>query len=1446
MNSLPPGNVPPPPPQRSKTNYLLIIVPLAVFGMLALMVMFGAGLFLVLKQQGAFAPPPPRPQDEPIAEKRRDNAEAFAGDAAKSDAGGDLMGALTLLLTRTTQMKTTADVRACFDLDRMYREVQAQAQHPDLSNARQVREAFAKGFAERLAGGHSFAGFESSEIRKVKQLDGADDVVVFSKHRTEAGIGVKMRWWAHRERGKWRWYDFEDLDTGLRSTAGAAAAVRNTPQQSEALEHISKAGGLLAESRFEEAGTELRSTLGVPLPKAFDGLRHAELAIVDVNADAPEQALEELDLAETLVSDMAMLPMLRARAFNALGRWEEAAAQARIYLNDLGADDFGFWLLGTALAGMDKKDEAADAFRQGLKENPASVNNLVALAGVLPEEAMAEVADFFAAFPRPTLQFVEVAGQFLAQGNAPALAAIVERHRSIAPYDPHNDYYEGQYRWLRQEYDQAADAFRKALDNMPEDERVGCQKALRNSLLYAGKPADAYQAMPNGDDTFLAICNRLVSEGDADGLDTVAALHAERQPDDTWLPYFRGEALVLRGKYEQAVALFKPMLEADLSAGARASYRNEYLSAEINAGHALEAYQTVPDADEAFLKAANQLLGDRNSDDLEKLVALHAERQPDDPYVVYFRGEVPYLRGESAEAAAIFEPLLKRDLPDGLREPCYREYLRSMSDLGKPIDGYRAVPDAALAFKFLADALLERWNGADQLEKLFEAHRERLPQDPWLSYYRGRLLILRSRYDEAAELLAPLVAATQDEQLKGELAEACRAALAYAGKPQEAYAISLDRAAGFERTAAYLANKLDAGKLAALIATREAEQADDPSLPYYQARVAALGGDYRTAAEILTPAVAAAAETEQRNRLLNLLLDSLYQIHEAAAAGDIVRPSEAFNFLASRLADDGNADLLEKTLIAYQAEAADDPRLAYYRGRLEQLRGHDDEAAAAVSEWFKTVADEDDDESLETYLDAMTDAHRPLEAYQSASNKPTAFRFLAGELAVHGDAASLESLNDLHAKEHADDPWLGYWRGRALLLRGKEDESVETFQAVLRTADDESPGLVPSAWRELLLLGKPLEAHRASADATEAFEYLGDSLLENHDISRLRQLVAAHEADHADDPALAWLKAELLVADAQFIEAVDLLKPLLSDEETPFAYRYEMLHRRAAVKAGRAIDLYAAADDKQQDFRTLASALYEAEDPAGLAALIDAHRAREPKDPWLAFYTAQQLRLAHQYDDADRGFAAALADREATSLQSPLTAARIETRYEAGQAVSAYEEIVPRLATFNALIDLCRNKRDAKQFTQLLDAHRERFPNDARLPGWELEVADWQGNDEAVLHVFETNANPFTADEQWRAQGLRVRALVRLKRFDDARAVLDAYQRFQPAPFYRALVEAAAGNAPAAMLALYECLRRGSAVQYLYQDPDLGPALRSEAMTDFRQRHPEPPVDKAP
>lgn len=113
-----------------------------------------------------------------------------------------------------------------------------------------------------------------------------------------------------------------------------------------------------------------------------------------------------------------------------------------------------------------------------------------------------------------------------------------------------------------------------------------------------------------------------------------------------------------------------------------------------------------------------------------------------------------------------------------------------------------------------------------------------------------------------------------------------------------------------------------------------------------------------------------------------------------------------------------------------------------------------------------------------------------------------------------------------------------------------------------------------------------------------------------------------------------------------------------------------------------------------------------------------------------------------------------------------------------------------------------------------------------------------KGDDEALLRALDQPSATLTKSAEWTAFSMRVRALVRLKRFDEARTIVAGYERHTPAPYFRSMVEASAGNLPVATIALDELLRSYYGVQDLYQDDLLGPALRSDGFADFRERHP--------
>ena len=128
------------------------------------------------------------------------------------------------------------------------------------------------------------------------------------------------------------------------------------------------------------------------------------------------------------------------------------------------------------------------------------------------------------------------------------------------------------------------------------------------------------------------------------------------------------------------------------------------------------------------------------------------------------------------------------------------------------------------------------------------------PDDEWLAFYRGKLLNLKGRHEEAAAELEPLLA-TADEQLRSiafnEYANACLAA----GRPLDLYEHATDPATAFRRAAWSLSDGKQPDELAALIARHREKYPDDRWPGFYQARSLLAQARYEEAAAIVTAAL---------------------------------------------------------------------------------------------------------------------------------------------------------------------------------------------------------------------------------------------------------------------------------------------------------------------------------------------------------------------------------------------------------------------------------------------------------------------------------------------------------------------------------------------------------------------------------------------------------------
>jgi hypothetical protein len=244
------------------------------------------------------------------------------------------------------------------DLDRAYREVLSRSSRPEVLAAPGVLEGFKKGLTKNFTENPGYKRFRKMVLKRVKRLESDEEALAYTIHRDDDGTAIKMRWWMRKSGDRWRIYDLEDLDGGIRLSAGMSVAFefllgeKPDPRIEQTMKTMGAATRLIIAKRFDDAEPLLRSTIGGPLPRPFMALREMQLGAILAIRGQFADALPFLDRALELQADMPAAVLLHASCYNGLGRYEEALVQGRRYIDMLGSDDTGYFTIGVSLSNL--------------------------------------------------------------------------------------------------------------------------------------------------------------------------------------------------------------------------------------------------------------------------------------------------------------------------------------------------------------------------------------------------------------------------------------------------------------------------------------------------------------------------------------------------------------------------------------------------------------------------------------------------------------------------------------------------------------------------------------------------------------------------------------------------------------------------------------------------------------------------------------------------------------------------------------------------------------------------------------------------------------------------------------------------------------------------------------------------------------------------------------
>jgi uncharacterized protein HemY len=936
---------PAPLPQRNPRRWSLPKWLLVLGGLAVIVVGIGVVVGLLRTEK----PLPPRETPE----QRREDLRVAFGGAAPPNAGADgrELDPLFDAIARAHRRRDQAAMANEIDGERFADEVFATGMVGALNWGERIayRQQLADDMAEVLKPEPAERTWEQYEIRRVRRLS-SDDAVAVVVFRTSLERDEKMRWWVSRRSGRWKAYDFEYLNSGVRNSViqaiMIAAEARGDFRPQQALVAVNRADLAVQLDNLDEADRELAAVNASGVPPLIEAQRLNSLASVRLRQQHPAEALELLNRAGPLYPDLHILDLNKGAALNALHRYAEALAPLRRYYQTLGGDVGVCSHLGDAFAGVGDLPEALRAYREALSYNP---KNSYAFLGVLqslgPDDSRDDLGARLMRFDKPREMFTEAVAVLGPRADGRGLEALA---RALVVNDPL--YAEAHYHLAlaRAWQNRPAEAAPSYIAALKLESDAARREEYRKNFLEAmalhGGLAEAYAAEGGSRAAFRALADAMRLHWDTDNLRRLIDLHAKSHADDPLLPFYRGLVNVRDQDYAKAQAEFAAGMKKPPALAVLEGFRDVRVEAAFRTGRAAEALKEIGPRRDTLRQLVDLCLAEDDVALLESLL----DPKADDPEMLAGRSRLALRRKRADEATNLFKSALAKVKDDKERDGLVWPFLRDAESVGLAFDAYRAAPDATQAFEVLAGDL-RRGGHVAELRKLLDLHAAKHADDPRLALELGLLSLDEEKWDKAAAVLFEGMKKAPAEQ-RPTLRAPYLYAMFRAGKSLAAYEASTDRAKSFTELAEYLADDGQADELERLIAAHRAGGPESAALLFCQARARILRKDFDAALSLARQAWGATPEHYLRLSRIQELLP----LFAAAGRGlDAYRvapdPEVAFEALADHAVKEKNADLLGQLVVEHGAIRREHLAVHYNTGRLRVLRDLPDAADEAFT-----------------------------------------------------------------------------------------------------------------------------------------------------------------------------------------------------------------------------------------------------------------------------------------------------------------------------------------------------------------------------------------------------------------------------------------------------------------------------------------------------------------
>jgi len=523
------------------------------------------------------------------------------------------------------------------------------------------------------------------------------------------------------------------------------------------------------------------------------------------------------------------------------------------------------------------------------------------------------------------------------------LGRLLTAHEEKLPGDPLAPFLRGAMLVMQQNFKEAEKSFATGMANPPDASIL--HEFRYNRVLarfHTGKMLPALSEIGPRSETFSQLANLCFSNSKLDDLESLLDAQTNVDPGHPNLLAFRIRVKIQRKDVPAAVALFKKSLAAEADAGKRQNLVSAFLFAMVDADRTLEGYEAAPESKAAFRQLAMDLVDFGKADELEKLLALHGKRHPDDALVVYYRGELLLDQQAWQKAAeAFWEGWNTGDA--NVRRLIGPRYEFAMFQAGKAIESYAKTCNAKESFTNLAYLLVDAKKGTE-LDALIQKHRPNSADDGELLYFEARAKAMRKQPVEAIALIRHACEKTPTDLIRRQRVTDWTLDMAYAGQAMPAYRAAPDKSAAFESLAHRWLLQKKEKELAALLEEHLKTHPDDPMRDYFKGELHFLRGDFAKAEQVFATALAG-PDSREAIWLPGGLYRARIKLGQTVRTYEEFGPGKAvFESLASYCVSSKNPEELQALLDAYDKKNPDEANHAIWEVEILFLKSDYDAA----------------------------------------------------------------------------------------------------------------------------------------------------------------------------------------------------------------------------------------------------------------------------------------------------------------------------------------------------------------------------------------------------------------------------------------------------------------------------------------------------------------------